>query len=169
VKTCAQKTYREWLSSSGLANFFREDDWSDQDNHRKFALYVLACFVDFFRPGEIDWRTPNLSDMQLVAKLLRIFADSTDSDKQKRLLRGLFDVAADLKSIAVETATGLSRKDQELLLECHRLRLKGESRARWMQERGFKGFGKSVLTKFRQNPNSMRAQISTWTREILND
>jgi hypothetical protein len=169
VKTCAQKTYREWLSSSGLANFFREDDWSDQDNHRKFALYVLACFVDFFRPGEIDWRTPNLSDMQLVAKLLRIFADSTDRDKQKRLLRGLFDVAEDLRSIAVETATGLSRKDQELLLECDRLRLKGESRARWLQERGFKGFGKSVLTKFRQNPNSMRAQISTWTREILHD
>jgi hypothetical protein len=169
VKTCGPKTYHEWLSSSGLANFFCEDDWSDQDNHRKFALYVLACFVDFFRPGEIDWRTPSLSDMQLVAKLSRIFTDSTDRDKQKRLLRGLFDVAEDLRSIAVETTTGLSRKDRELLLECHRLRLKGESRARWLQARGFRGFGKSVLAKFRQNPNSMRAQISTWTREILHD
>lgn len=75
VETIREKTYREWLASSGLAYFFREDDWNEQDNHRKFALYVLACFVDFFRPGQIDWRTPNTSDMQLVAKLLNVFAD----------------------------------------------------------------------------------------------
>ena len=169
LKTVAKKTCREWLSSSGLANFFWENDWSDNDNQEKFALYALACLVDFFRPGEIDWRTPNVSDMQFVAKLLRIFTNSTDSEKQKRLLRRLFDLKEDLKTVAVETSTSLSRKDREILLECHRLRLKGEKRARWLQKMDFKGFGKSALTKFRENSDSMRAQISTWIREILDD
>ena len=169
VETIREKTYREWLASSGLAYLFREDDWSDQDNHRKFALYVLACFVDFFRPGQIDWRTPNTSDMQLVAKLLNIFADPKYADQQRKLLRGLFDLEGDFKGLVVESSTGLSRKDQELLLECRRLDLKAEERARWLQKQAFKGFGKSALTKYRENPDSMRAQISTWTREILED
>jgi hypothetical protein len=169
VETIKKETYRQWLGSSGLAHFFHEDDWNDQDNHRKFALYVLACFVDFFRPGQIDWRTPNPNDMQLVAKLLNIFVDSKDADKQKKLLRGLFDLKEKLNGLVVESSTGLSRADQELLIECRRLRLKAEARARWLQERGFKGFGKSVLTKYRENPDSMRAQISAWTSEILED
>jgi hypothetical protein len=169
VETIKKETYHEWLGSSGLAHFFREDDWNDQDNHRKFALYALACFVDFFRPGQIDWRTPNPNDMQLVAKLLNIFAGSEDAAPQRKLIRGLFDLEENLKGLAVESSTGLSRKDRELLIECRRLRLKAESRARWLQEHGFKGFGKSALTKYRENPASMRAQISAWTSEILED
>jgi hypothetical protein len=169
IETIREKTYREWLASSGLAHFFREDEWNDQDNHRKFALYALACFVDFFRPGQIDWRTPNPSDMQLVAKLLNIFVESKDADKQRKLLRGLFDLNEKLNDVVVESSTGLSRADQELLIECRRLRLKAEARARWLQEHGFKGFGKSALTKYRENPDSMRAQISAWTSEILED
>ena len=169
VETIKKETYREWLGSSGLAHFFREDDWNDQDNHRKFALYALACFVDFFRPGQIDWRTPNPSDMQLVAKLLNIFIESKDANKQRKLLRGLFDLNEKLNHVVVESATGLSRADQELLIECRRLRLKAEARARWLQERGFKGFGKSALTKYRENPDSMRAQISAWTSDLLED
>jgi hypothetical protein len=169
IETTEEKTYREWLSSSGLAHFFYEDDWTDQDNHCKFALYAAACFVDFFRPGQLDWRTPNTDDLQLVAKLLKIFSDSTDAGKQTKLLRGLFDLEEDLNGVAVEASTGLSRTDRDLLLTCHTLRLKGEKRARWLQNKGFEGFGKSALTKYRENPNSMRAQISTWTRELLND
>jgi hypothetical protein len=169
IETIREKTYREWLASSGLAHFFCEDDWSDQDNHRKFAVYALACFVDIFRPGQIDWRTPNPSDMQLVAKLLNIFVESKDADKQRKLLRGLFDLNEKLNDVVVESSMGLSRADQELLIECRRLRLKAEARARWLQEHGFKGFGKSALTKYRENPDSMRAQISAWTSEILED
>jgi hypothetical protein len=169
IDTIARATYSEWLSSSGLAHFFCEDDWNDQDNHRKFALYVLACFVDFFRPGQIDWRTPNQNDMQLVAKLLNIFAKSSDTSRQKKLLLGLFDLKENLKSVAVEASSGLSKTDQRLLLECRRLRLKGEARARCLQKYGFKGFGKSALTKYRENPDSMRAQISAWTSEIIED
>lgn len=169
VETIKKETYREWLGSSGLAHFFREDDWNDQDNHRKFALYALACFVDFFRPGQIDWRTPNPSDMHLVAKLLSIFANPKDADQQRKVLRGLFDLEENLKGIAVETSTGLSRADRELLIDCRRLRLKAEARARWLQEHGFKGFGKSALTKYRENPDSMRAQISAWTSEVLEE
>jgi len=169
IKTIEKRTYREWLSSSGLANFFYEDDWSRHDNHRKFALYVLACFVDFFRPGQLDWRTPNTNDLQLVAKLLKIFADSTDAGKQTKLLQELFNLKEDLNGVAAEASTGLCRTDRDLLLECRSLRLRGEKRARWLQNKGFDGFGKSVLTKYRENPDSMRAQISTWTRELLND
>jgi len=169
VETIKKETYREWLASSGLAYFFHEDDWNDQDNHRKFALYALACFVDFFRPGQIDWRTPNPNDMQLVAKLLNNFVDSKDADKQRKLLRGLFDLKEKLNGLVVESSTGLSRGDQELLIECRRLRLKAEARARWLQEQGFKGFGMSALTKYRENPDSMRAQISAWTSELLKD
>ena len=169
IEMIGEKTYREWLSSSGLVHFFYEDDWNDQDNHRKFALYAAACFVDFFRPGQLDWRTPNTNDLQLVAKLLKIFADSTDAGKQTKLLQGLFNLEEDLSSVAVGISTGLSRTDRDLLLECRILRLKGEKRARWLQNKGFEGFGKSSLTKYRENPNSMRAQISTWTRELLND
>jgi hypothetical protein len=169
VKTISKQTFRQWLRSSGLANFFWENDWSDRDNQGKFALYAFACFVDFFRPGEIDWRTPNVSDMQLMAKLLKVFADSTDNERQSNVLRGLFDLEQDLKTVAVEISMSLSRSDREILLECHRLRLRGETRARWLQKMGFKGFGKSALTKFRESPDSMRAQISTWTREVLND
>jgi hypothetical protein len=169
VETIKEEAYREWLASSGLAHFFHEDDWNDQDNHRKFSLYVLACFVDFFRPGQIDWRTPNTNDMQLIAKFLDIFQDSRDADKQRKLLRGLFDLEENLKGLAVETSTGLSRADRNLLIDCRRLRLKAEARARWLQEHGFKGFGKSPLTKYRENPDSMRAQISAWTSEILED
>ena len=108
IETIREKTYREWLASSGLGHFFHEDDWNDQDNHRKFALYVLACFVDFFRQGQIDWRTPNTCEMQLVAKLLNIFADPKDADQQRKLLRGLFVLEENLKGIAVETSTILS-------------------------------------------------------------
>jgi len=169
IKTIARETYLEWLSSSGLAIFFCEDDWTNKDNHRKFALFGLACFVDFFRPGQIDWRTPNVNDMQLMTKLLKIFADSTNLDQQRKLVRGLFDLEQDLKSVVVETSTGLSRKDRELLLECHRLRLKGEKRARWLREHEFQGFEKSPLTKYREHPDSMRAQLSTWTRQVLDD
>jgi hypothetical protein len=169
VETIKKETYREWLGSSGLAHFFREDDWNDQDNHRKFALYALACFVDFFRPGQIDWRTPNPNDMQLVAKLLNLFEDSKDANKQRKMLRGLFDLKEKLNGLVVESSTGLSRADQELLIECRRLRLKAEARARWLQEKGFKGFGKSALTKYRENPDSMRALISAWTSEILEE
>ena len=169
VETIKKETYQEWLGSSGLAaHFFREDDWNDQDNHRKFALYALACFVDFFRPGQIDWRTPNPNDMQLVAKLLNIFVESKDADKQRKLLRGLFDLKEKLNGLVVESSTGLSRADQEFI-ECRRLRLKAEARARWLQQHGFKGFGKSALTKYRENADSMRAQISAWTSEILED
>jgi hypothetical protein len=168
IKTIAKNTYREWLSFSGFtANFFCEDDWSYEDNHRKFALYVLACFVDFFRPGQIDWRIPNDNDMQLVAKLLRIFADSRDVDEQKRLLRGLFDLKQDLNGVAVESTVGLSSKDQKLLLDCHSLGLTGEQRARRLRDEGFKGFGKSPLTKHKEDPDSMRALLSKWTRQIL--
>jgi len=169
IKTISEKTYREWLSSSGLANFFYEDDWSDRDNHRKFALYVLACFVDFLRPGQLDWRTPNTNDLQLVAKLLNIFANASDAGKQKKLLFGLFDQTQDVKRVAVEATVGLSRQDQVILLECHHLSLQGEQRARWLRDKRFKGFGKSPLTKYRENPDSMRAQLSTWTREVLED
>ena len=169
LETISEKTFHKWLASSGLAHFFREDDWDDKGNHRKFALYVLACFVDFFRPGQIDWRTPNVNDMQLVAKLLNKFAKSSDTFQQKKLLLGLFDLKQSLKSVAVEASSGLSKTDQKLLLECRRLGLEGEGRARWLLKQGFKGFGKSALTKYRENPDSMRAQISTWTREILED
>jgi hypothetical protein len=169
IETIREETYREWLASSGLVHFFYEDDWNDQDNHRKFALYALACFVDFFRPGQIDWQTPHPNDMQLVAKLLNIFAKSSDTSRQKKLLFGLFDLKENLKSVAVEASSGLSRTDQQLLLQCRHLRLKGEARARCLQKYGFKGFGKSALTKYRENKNSMRAQISAWTSEILED
>jgi hypothetical protein len=169
IETIREETYREWLASSGLAHFFYEDDWNDQDNHRKFALYVLACFVDFFRPGQIDWRSPYQNDMQLVAKLLNIFGGSTDADKQRKLLRDIFNLKEKLKGFAAEASTGLSRADCDLLIECRVLRLKAEQRARWLQKKGFKGFGKSALTKYRENPDSMRAQISAWTSEILED
>ncbi|HXM98106.1 MAG TPA: hypothetical protein VN982_06490 [Candidatus Dormibacteraeota bacterium] len=177
IKTISRETYGDWLSTSHMADLFYENDWSNEDNNRKFALYALACFVDFFRPGQIDWRTPNQNDMQLVEKLLKAFlVDSNDADRQKtllhrqkRLLQGLFDLTESLKGLAVETSTGLSRKDRELLLECRDLGLKAEARARWLQKSGFKGFGKSALTKFGENPNSMRAQISTWTTELLEE
>jgi len=169
IKTIEEKTYREWLLSSGLAHFFYEDDWNRRDNHRKYALYAAACFVDFFRPGQLDWRTPNTNDMQLVAKFLKIFAYSSERGKQRKLLQGLFDLKEDLNGVAVEASTGLSRKDRDLLLECRSLGLKAEKRARWLQNEGFEGFGKSALTKYRENPDSMRAQISTWTRKLLND
>jgi hypothetical protein len=169
IATIEEKTYYEWLSSSGLADFFFEDDWNDRDNHRKFALYAVACFVDFFRPGQLDWRTPNTNDMQLVAKLLKTFAESTDAEKQTKLLQGLFDLKEDLNGVAVEASTGLSRTDRDILLECRSLHLKGEKRARWLQDKGFKGFGKSALTKYRENQDSMRAQLSTWRRKLLND
>jgi len=153
IETIKEKTYRDWIASSGLlAHFFHEDDWNDQDNYKKFALYALACFVDFFRPGQIDWRTPNPNDMQLVAKLLNIFVDSKDADKQRKLLRMLFDLKEKLNGLVVESSTGLSRADQELLIECRRLRLKAEARARWLQKQGFKGFGKSALTKLSRKP-----------------
>ena len=169
IETIKEEAYCEWLASSGLAHFFHEHDWNDQENHRKFSLYVLACFVDFFRPGQIDWQTPSANDMQLIAKFLDIFQDSRDADKQRKLLRGLFDLEENLKGLAVETSTGLSRADRNLLIDCRRLRLKAEARARWLKEHGFKGFGKSPLTKYRENPDSMRAQISAWTSEILED
>lgn len=169
TKTIERKAYREWLASSGLAHWFYEDDWTEEDNYRKFNLYALACFVDFLRPGQLDWRTPNLADMHLVDKLLRIFSNSRDAEKQRKLLHGLFDLKQDLRKIVVESTTALSRKDQELLLDCHRLRLEGEERARWLRKHGFKAFGKSALTKYRENPNAMRAQLSKWTREVLGD
>jgi len=170
IETIKEETCRAWLSASGFVkHFFYEYDWNDRDNHRKFALYALACFVDFFRPGQVDWQTPNPNDMQIVAKLLNIFEGSKDADKQRKLLRGLFDLKENLKGLAVEASAGLSRTDRDLLLECRSLRLKGEVRARWLQKHGFKGFGKSAVTKFRENPNSMRAQISTWTAELLED
>lgn len=128
IKTIARKTYLEWLSSSSLADHFCEADWNEKDNHHKFAVYALACFVDFLRPGQIDWRTPNVNDIQLMAKLLKIFAESTNPDQQRKLFRGLFDLEQDLKSVVVETTMGLSRTDRELLLEGHRLRLQGEKK-----------------------------------------
>jgi hypothetical protein len=107
--------------------------------------------------------------LQLVAKLLNVYVDSKDADKQRKLLRSLFDLEENLKGLAVETSTGLSRADRDLLIECRRLRLKAEARARWLQRQGFKGFGKSALTKYRENPDSMRAPISAWTSEILEE
>lgn len=169
TKTIERKAYREWLASSGLAHWFYEEDWTEDDNHHKFKLYALACFVNFLRPGQLDWRTPNLDDMHLVDKLLRIFSNSQDAEKQRKLLHGLFDLNQDMRKVVVESATGLSRKDQELLLDCHRLRLEGAERARWLQKHGFKAFGKSALTKYKENPDSMRAQLSKWTREVLED
>jgi hypothetical protein len=140
-RTLSPDAFRDWLSDAQMGKFFFEDDWSREHNHRKFAMYALACFVNFFRQGEIDWRTPNPNDMQLVAKLLDIFRGATnDIDKQGDLVRGLFDLREDLKDVAVEATTkhsratsGLSRADRVLLLECRRLRLKGEARARWLQ------------------------------------
>jgi hypothetical protein len=176
ARTLSADAFRDWLSDAQMGKFFFEDDWNREQNHRKFALYGLACFVNFFRPGEIDWRTPNHNDLQLVAKLLDIFGGTNDIDKQGKLVRRLFDLKENFKEIAVEATTGpsrstkgLSRADRVLLLECRRLRLKGEARARWLQKHRFKGFGKSPLTKYRENPHSMRAQISAWTSVILED
>src|SRR5262249_50437490 len=124
LQTISEKTFRVWLSSFGFSvRFFYEDDWSEGENHRKFQLYALACFLDFFRPGEIDWRNPNLNDMQHVAKLLKLFTNSTERDKQTKLLRGLFDLKEDLKNVVVATASVLSREDRKILLECRDLRL----------------------------------------------
>jgi hypothetical protein len=100
---------------------------------------------------------------------LNIFANASDAGKQKKLLFGLFDQTQDVKQVAVEATVGLSRQDQVTLLQCHHLSLQGEQRARWLLDKRFKGFGKSPLTKYRENPDSMRAQLSTWTREILED
>jgi hypothetical protein len=75
----------------------------------------------------IDWRTPNVNDLRLVAKVLKIFADSIDArtaDKASTLLHGLFNLEEDLNGVAVETSMGLSRTDRDLLLTCHTLRLK---------------------------------------------
>jgi hypothetical protein len=167
IRTIKKETYREWLSSSGLAGFFYEPDWKDIDNHRKYALYAMACFVDFFRRGQLDWQTPNSNDMNLVAAFLRAFADSRSAGEQRNLLQKLFDLEDKLSGVTVGATNDLSRGDRGLLLECRRLRLRAKNRAQWLEDHGFKGFGKSPLSKFRENPDSMRAQINTWTREIL--
>jgi hypothetical protein len=167
VRTLSPIAFRDWLSDARMAELFFEDDWNREQNHRKFGLYVMACFMESFHSGQIDWRTPNTNDMQQVAKLVNMFVDSNDTEKQGELIRGLFDPGENVKGIAARASTGLSRKDRELLLECRDLSLKGEARARWLQEHGFKGFGKSPLTKYRENPDSMRAQLSAWTSFIL--
>jgi hypothetical protein len=165
IQTLSPKTYGEWLESLVL-DFFSEDDWSGADNHRKYALYVMACFVDFFRPGEIDWKTPNLNDMEIVVTLLRTFGKTSDEEKQRKLLRRLFDLEEDWKDLAAQTRTGLSPADRESLKASHEIGLTGEERARWLTQNKFKGFGMSPLTKFREAPDSFRALISKWMKNI---
>src|ERR1700687_4484386 len=43
IKTISRETYGDWLSTSHMADLFYENDWSHEDNNRKFALYALAC------------------------------------------------------------------------------------------------------------------------------
>jgi hypothetical protein len=166
IQTLSQKTYKEWLTTF-ILDFFTEADWSESDNHRKYALYVMACFVDFFRPGEIDWITPNLNDMEIVVTLLRTFGKTSDEEKQRKLLRSLFDLEEDWKDLAAQTRTGLSHADCESLKASREMGLNGEERALWLRDNDFKGFGMSPLTKYRKEPDAFRAAISKWTNKIL--
>jgi len=176
IKTVFEETYRQWLRESRLADYFLESDWDDEENQRKFALYAMACFVDFLRPGLIDWRTPNAMDLQRVGKLLDEFARLPSPEEQRALIRKLFDpfknlhtVIADAEECRQEKPRKLSRQDKNLLVECLRLRLRGPGRAKWLAEKGFRGFGKSPLERYEEARDSMRAQLNRWTREAIEE
>jgi hypothetical protein len=165
MKSLLMKTYREWLSSSGMADFFYEDDWTPKENYRKYTWFVTACFVGFFRLGQIDWRTPNESDMGLAGKLLRAFAPySRIVERQREFIALLFDLREKLADIAVTRRERLSEKDQAILLK--HVDKSGEELARALEADRFEGLRESPLTIWQRNPNSFRALISKRRREM---
>jgi hypothetical protein len=101
VRSLSNQTFRLWRTASGMmANLFWEDDWTAQENLRKYALYVTACFIDFFRPGAVDWRTPNERDMLVVLGILDAFNKSDRVvEGQLALLNKLFGANTPLEEI----------------------------------------------------------------------
>lgn len=69
-----------------LAGFIRELDWTNQENVRKLRLYRTAAFIEFLRPGAIDWETPHMPSMELVLKFIKVFTRPGISNEEQALL-----------------------------------------------------------------------------------
>jgi hypothetical protein len=83
-----------------LAGFIRELDWTNQENVDKLRLYRTAAFIEFLRPGVIDWETPHIVSMELVGKFIDVFTrPGISAEEQKDLIDDLSRPGVPLEEI----------------------------------------------------------------------
>jgi|SRR5215468_10526556 len=69
-----------------LAGLVREPDWTDTENIHKLRMYRAAAFIEYLRPGAIDWETPHPPSMELVLKFIKVFTRPGISAEDQTLL-----------------------------------------------------------------------------------
>lgn len=145
-----------------------EPGWTRTQNIRKIAWFFAAVFVNWFRPGSIDWETPNQDDMAWVWKFVKSFVWCKTREGQARLIGSLFDQGRDLKRILKSSPKLFSPQQCKLLLRCDGLKLKGEKRARWLMEKDFGPIGgRSPLEAWYHHDSSFRAALSACRKQAV--
>lgn len=148
-----------------LAGFIRELDWTNQENVHKLRLYRAAAFIEFLRPGAIDWETPHVPSMELVGKFIGVFTRSgISAEDQKDLIYDLTKPRIPLEKM-VQT-----ERDQRLRLSLSELRYVWETRALSHEERAiawdnrtpkpFQPFGRSNLEMHRDKKLTHRWRVA---------
>ena len=148
-----------------LAGFIRELDWTNQENVHKLRLYRTAAFIEFLRPGAIDWETPHMPSMELVLKFIKGFTrPGISSEEQALLIDDLSRPRVPLEKI-VQT-----ERDQRLRLSLSDLRYVWETRALSHEQRAmawdnrapepFQPFGRSNLEMHRDKKLTHRWRVA---------
>ena len=94
-----EQAYRQCLEEFGPASLFYEPTFSEAENLEHYRLYRFASFVDFLRPGEIDWITPSFSDMRIVRHMAARFL-ALPVGPQRKVIRQLLAGRVHLQTLA---------------------------------------------------------------------
>lgn len=139
--------------SRHLASLVREPDLTDADNIHKLRMYRAAAFVEFLRPGVLDWQTPHDPDMGLVSEFISAFTRPGISiEEQTDLIEDVSRPLVPLEAI-VRTPRGprLRLSPSELRYVWETKDLSHEERAKAWDSRTpmpFQPFGRSNLEMY---------------------
>lgn len=171
----AKESCAEWLGFNDLARsdakppvrhlawLVLESDWTDAENIHKLRMYRAAAFIEFLRPGAIDWRTPHIPDMEWVLEFIKVFTRRRISREEQS------DLIADLTraGVPVDSITKAERGERLTLSESRYVwetrGLSHEERARAWDNRTpkpFLPFGRSNLEMYRDKKLAHRWRVA---------
>jgi hypothetical protein len=99
VDSLTRHAYGQCLKEFAPAPLFYDPVLSDAENFDHYCLYRFASFVDFLRPGEIDWVTPSFSDMQIARHFFMRFV-ALPAGPQRKIIRQLLARRIHLQTLA---------------------------------------------------------------------
>jgi hypothetical protein len=114
-----REAYEGWKRNSGMLHvFFREPEWTERENHEKFADYAVASFLELLRRRSVSWKGPNPSfeDMGWVSRIVSVLGRASQNAKLQSI-RAFFEGVAGLERVSkILRGESLSEKREALLL-----------------------------------------------------